>query len=1092
MTNRDDTPTGIDALEPPKRVDTSRAPTQLDFEPIQTPSAPSAPLSSQSALGWMASNSVAANLLMLFLLVGGLVGLLTTKQEVFPEFELDLITVSVPYPGASPFEVEQGIVLAVEERIRGIDGVKRVSSSSGEGSGHVYAELLRDADSDQALADIKAEVDRIQTFPAEAEEPIVSIAKDRRQVVSLIISADQDLQTLHELAEQARADLLRDGKVTQVDVSGLAPLEISVEISRESLQRYGLTLEGVAQTIRGASLELAAGGVDTPGGEVLLRVADRRRRGHELRDIVLAGTAQGGELRLGDIATIRDGFEEQDRYSYYNGRPAVRVTAYRVGDETPSGVSKVVNAYVKELKQRLPESIEVTTWDDDSEILDARIDLLTRNAVMGFFLVIGILALFLDLRLALWVALGIPISFLGSFLMLGSMDVSINMVSLFAFIVTLGMVVDDAIVVGERIYSLVEEGLPAHRAAITAAHELLAPVTFAILTSVVAFAPMFFVPGVMGKIFRVLPAVVISVLLISLVESFLILPAHLSHSRGSQKRKYLILKIIGWLQDRVAWFLEFNIQKIYDPVLRVCLRFRYIAVSVAVALMLVTLGWVASGYVPFNFFPKLAGDIVVADVQLPYGAPLQETREAQRKLERALQKTLKEFEAEDALRGSFTRLGSGNPAHRSLVGKHGSHLVGVEAAFVPSDERGFDTQSFGQAWLKNIPSIPRAESVEVTAEMGPGAGEAVALQLTHPDNEVLAQISSEVEVILAGFSELNNIKNQYSSGKPQFSYQLRPEAKSLGLSANEVARQLRSAFYGAESIREQRGRNEIRIVTRLPPDERRSEYDLEQMRIRTPQGGEVPLREVVELKRGRSATAILREDGRRTITVSGELADGIKSPRPVLDALKGGILDKLREKHPRLEIEFVGAQREQADAFRSLGIGQGLALLVIYGLLAIPFRSYIQPAVVMAVIPFGVVGAVLGHIYAGYSLSIISAFGIVALSGVVVNDSIVLIDAVNRRRAAGDSAFDAIITGGKARFRPILLTSLTTYFGLVPMLAESSVQARFLIPMAVSLGYGILFATVVVLVLVPAIYMIVEDLQAMTKSAVAFLADDED
>ncbi|MCX4247909.1 efflux RND transporter permease subunit [Paraliomyxa miuraensis] len=1036
----------------------------------------------KGALAWMARNHVAANLLMFLMIVGGIFGVLGTKQEVFPEFDLDMITVSVPYPGAAPAEVEQGILLAIEERVRGLDGVKRIKSTAREGSGSVSVELLLDAEPDQVLADVKNEVDRITTFPEQAEQPTVSLAKRRRQVVSLILSGNQDLRALHELAEDARRGLLATGSITQVELEGVPPLEIAVEVPGEELQRYGLTLQQIANEISAASLELPGGGIDTTKGEILVRVSDRRRAGHELEDLVLRGTAKGGQVRLGDIATISDGYEDTDQYSLFGGHPAVRLTAYRVGDETPTQVSKAVRAYAEQLQQRLPEGLHVNVWNDDSEVLQARIDLLTRNATMGLVLVLVVLALFLDMRLAFWVSLGIPTSFLAAFLVLGGTDLSINMITLFAFIVTLGMVVDDAIVVGDRTYSLMDEGYTPRQAAVLAAREMAMPVTFSILTTVAAFAPLFFVPGTMGKVFYMIPTVVVAVLMLSLVESFLVLPAHLGHLRptGTRLPRRGLLGLPGAVRRAVARGLAWTTDQVYRPLAALLIRYRYITFATSLAGFILTVGYVASGKIPFNFFPQLPGDLVIVQARLPYGAAIESTEQVRKELEDALDATIEEFGRQN-VRGVFTRMGQAAPQQGPAAGdaQVGSHLVALEVALVPSQERSFDSEAFSARWQERVPPLPGIEALTFQSSVGPGAGQAVAVQLEHSDTELLAEISEHIVEVLREYPVLRNINNEYSSGKPQLDFRLRPEARSLGLSTNDIARQLRASFFGAEAIREQRGRNELRIMVRLPEQQRSSEHDLDTLMIRTPRGGEVPLHYVAELDRGRAATAIYREDGHRTITVSAELAVGVDSSREVITDLQKNVFPALLEANPGLEIGLAGAQREQAESFAALGKGFVFALIVIFGLLAVPLRSYIQPVIIMAVIPFGFIGAILGHVGLGYGLSIMSAMGLVALSGVVVNDSLVLIDAVNRERSHGKPAMQAIIDGAAGRIRAILLTSLTTFFGLVPMIAETSVQARFLIPMAISLAFGVMFSTFIVLLVVPALYMMIEDLRAL-------------
>ncbi len=1030
----------------------------------------------RGAIAWMARNPVAANLLMVMVLAGGVIGLTQVKQEVFPEFELDMVQVRVVYPGASPEEVEQGIVLAVEEAVRGIDGVKRVLSTSSEGVGLVTVELLISADPETVLADAKAAVDRITSFPAEAEKPEVSSLAFQLEVISLIISGDQSPQTLQAVGERARTDLLALDDVTKVEMFGVRPLEVAIEVPREELESHGLTLDEVARQVTAASLELPGGDIDTRGGEVLVRVDDRRVAGHEFGDVVLRSGAGGAAVRLADIATLTDGYAETDQAVYFEGKPAVQVTAYRVGDETPMQVAGAVRGYAETLRAELPANVGLDVWADDSQLLRGRIDLLLDNARIGLFLVVLILALFLNLRLAFWVSLGIPISFLGAFFFMDGFDLSVNMVTLFAFIVTLGLVVDDAIVVGENIHEKRRQGMKGVDAAVAGAKEMVVPVSFAILTSVAAFAPMFFVPGINGKVFSLIPAVVVLVLLFSWLESFLILPAHLAHSSEGGARTR-IGRLAERVQGAVARALAWHIARVYRPALEQILRFRYAAIATAVALFIVTLGALIGGVVPFSFFPKLEGDLISASARLPYGSPVERTVAVQHELERSVQATIASMHVREDVRGVFTRLGEG-PLQRGPRDT-GGHLVTVEVELVPTEERDFTSAEFSDAWSGEMAELTAVESLIFNASTGPGSGAAVDVRLSHPDTVVLAAASAELTTTLRSYDDLINVNNSHSSGKPQLDFSLRSEAHELGLTSSDVARQLRSAFFGAEALREQRGRNEIKVMARLPDDQRGSEFDLERLRIRTPAGGFVPLSYVADAERGRAPTAIFREDGRRNVNVSAELGAGVKSSRDVLTSLDGDVFPPLRERYPGLEVDLVGEQREQGEVFAALGGGYLLALLAMYGLLAVPFRSYAQPLIIMSAIPFGLVGAVAGHVVMGYELSVISIFGIVALSGVVVNDSLVLIDTVNRRRREGASALDAVMFAGQRRFRPILLTSLTTFFGLAPMIFETSVQARFLIPMAISLGFGILFATFLVLGIVPSLYMALEDVKGL-------------
>jgi len=1047
-------------------------------------------------VAWMASNSVAANLLMIIILLGGALGVGRIKQEVFPSFDLDLVRVTVPYPGASPEEVEQGIVLAIEEAVRGVDGVKRVSSAASEGAGNVSVELLIEADPDRVLADVKSAVDRIRSFPAEAEDPQVAIASRQQRVIDLVIAGDQDLQVLQDIAERARLDLLKSPEVTQVSIQGVPASEISIEISREKLEEFGLTLQDVANQIRLASLELPGGTLKTGSGELLVRLSDRRRTGSEFGEMVLRATAGGGTVRLADVATIRDGYAESDQASYFNGQRAVRVSAYRVGSETPQSVADAVKAYIPELREGVPANIELALWNDDSKMLRGRIDLLVRNAASGLLLVLAVLALFLNLRLAFWVALGIPISFLGTFLLMPSFDLTINMVSLFALIVVLGMVVDDAIIIGEAGFSKMKPGKDKLEAAIEGASEMTTPVSFAILTTIAAFFPLLLIPGLFGKIFRIIPMMVILVLFFSLVESFFILPAHLGHEGGFFARllRRLYIKpvldflwfpfgfVLNWLQEKVAAGLRWNIDRIYRPVVQFAIGWRYAVLATAIAFLLMGVGIVGSGLVPFSFFPALEGEVISATVKFPYGTNVARAKAAGEALQRSAEQTVGEMSVAEGVNGMYLKVAEGPTAGGPGGGaaETGGHIVSYEVNLVTAEERDFTAEAFKDAWLANFPEIMGTESIVFTSAAGPSAGAAVALQLSHRNVEVLGRASAEVAETLGAYSDLTNIENGFSSGKQQLDFKLKEAvATPLGLTSQMVASQIRTAFYGAEALREQRGRNELKVMVRLPEDQRVSEHDLEALEIRTPVGGFVPLGQVAEFTRNQAPTTIDREDGRRVVTVGGALAQGVRSPQNMLAAVNDELMPAIKANYPGIEIELVGEQREQGEVFSSLGPNFLMAMFVIYSLLAIPLKSYIQPVVIMSAIPFGFVGAILGHLIMGYSLSFVSALGIIALAGVVVNDSLVLVDTTNRYRALGATAWDAVVQAGMRRFRPILLTSLTTFFGLLPMIFEQSVQAKFLIPMAISLGFGVLFATFIILLLVPSLYIMVEDLKVL-------------
>lgn len=1028
------------------------------------------------AIAWMARNPVAANLLMALCLLGGLFGITRTKMEVFPDFDLDFITVSVPYPGASPNEVEQGVILAVEEAVRSIDGVKHITSTAGEGFGLVQVELQLGENVDRALSDAKSAVDSIRSFPADVEEPIVSVPNRSQSVISLILSGDIPLTTLHELAEQARFRLLAHPNISQVDLQGVPPLELSVEVERGTLEQLGLSLDDIATQIRLSSIELPGGSVETDAGERLVRVADRRGSADAIRDIVVRANNAGALVRLGDVATVSMGYEDTKQASSFDGHPAVRLVANRSGDETPQAVAEAARSVMAELRAEWPDSVSLDIWDDDSVLLADRIELLVRNGQLGLLLVLIVLALFMDLRLAFWVGLGIPISFLGASMLMPNLGLSINMITLFGFIVTLGMVVDDAIVVGENAFEKTERGVDPLTASIDGAREMVLPVSFAIFTTIAAFSPLFFVPGVMGKIFRLFPMVIVAVLFISLIESFFILPAHLAHSKPRPQEGRLS-RLLARPRTAISRALHAFTEGAFSRTLSLALHRRYAAVATGVGAFIVAATLVASGLVPFSFFPIIEGDVVTASARLPYGAPEADREHVRRAMEAARRDAVAGLDASQQVSGTFTKLGEGRQPRGPGSGapETGSHLVTIEMELVPSKEREFSAVEMAHAWQEAMPPMAGLESLIFSGQSGPASGTAVDLQLSHTDEQVLADASTQLADALRGYRELRNITNTYAAGKTQFDYRLRPEAQTLGVHSTTIARQIRSSFYGAEALREQQGRNEVRIMVRLPAHERRSEFDLDQLRIKTAGGGFAPLSSLAEVTRNRSATNIQRRDGVRVVNVQADLQPFAPSARPILESLSQTVLPEIQQQHPGLKVQPAGQSEAQSESLSALGANYGLAMLAIYALLAVPFRSYTQPLVVMSAIPFGFIGAIVGHLIMGFELSLISVFGIVALSGVVVNDSLVLLDTTNRLAADGATPTEAIVGASKRRLRPILLTSLTTFFGLVPMIFETSTQARFLIPMAVSLGFGILFATVIILLLVPALFLIQHD-----------------
>ncbi len=1027
--------------------------------------------SSKGPIAWMAGNSVASNLLMLILLIGGLFFMGQIKQEVFPEFDTDQVTISVAYSGASPAEVEQGIILAVEEAISGLEGVDEISSSANEGRGTVTVSLLNGGDLQKLAQDIQSEIDRISTFPDEAEQPTVETVSRKRDVVSLVLYGDQSEQVLHRLADDFRNTLLQNPAITQVELKGTRPLEISIEIPQEKLRAYNLTLDGVAQTLSAAAIELPGGGIKTTAGEILMRMQERRDYGVDFAKLPVLTDNNGTQLLLEDIAVINDGFEETDRYAEYNGKRAMMIDVYRVGDQTPIEVAEAAKAEMERFRQQLPPGVEVTAMNDRSEVFKQRRDLLLNNAYLGLALVLVLLGLFLETRLAFWVTMGIPISFLGAFLVLPLLGVSINMISMFAFIVALGIVVDDAIVVGENVYKFRQQGLSPLQAAVAGAREVAMPVTFSILTNVAAFMPLYFIPGTMGKIFQVIPVVVVTVFIVSLIESLFVLPAHLAHLK--ENRRGGPLGKLHNFQQRFSTGFSRLIKQRYAPFLELLLRYRYMTVAVAVAVLILTASLVVSGRMGMTMFPKIEADFAQVQVALPYGSAIEQTEAVRDRLLDSAAQVAEKYPDQALVLGTFADLG------RSVNGTSGSHTLDIQVYLVDPQDRAISTAEFTQEWRQMTGEISGLETITFQSDSGgPGSGKALTLELSHGNLETLEQAGQDLAEVLAGYPIVKDINDGFAPGKEQLDFSMRPEGLSLGLSARQVALQVRNAYDGAEVLQQQRGRNEVTVTVRRPKSERISEYDLEEMILRNSSGVEIPLREAVDIERGRAYTSIDRSAGRRVISVTADVRPASQAGQ-IKSALLADALPQLAERYPGLAYSFAGKQADMAESMTSLYQGLGLALLVIYGLLAIPFRSYLQPAIIMFSIPFGIVGAVIGHLLLGYSLSVMSMFGVVALSGVVVNDSLVLIDFANRQRRSGASAFIAVVEAGALRFRPILLTTLTTFCGLMPMIFETSRQARFLIPMAISLGFGILFATLIALLLVPCLYLIVEDVRQL-------------
>ncbi len=1023
--------------------------------------------SKSGVIGWMVHNRVTPNLIMLLLLIGGLLTYTHgVTKEVFPSFDIDSVTVRVPYAGASPEEIEQGIILVIEEAIRGLDGIDEVIATANEGSGQVVAELLEGVDRQVVFQDIQQEINRITTFPDDAEEPIISLNVRRRDVLELQIYGNVGESDLRESVEMVRDALLQNEDITQVDLNGARDREILIEIPQEALRRYGLTLQQISERLQTESTEVPAGSIDTASGDVLVRIDQRSDWASEFAGIPIVTTESGGIVRLVDIATVREGFEDTDVFSNYNGLPAIEIKIYRIGDQTPASVANAAYDTMAEIEASLPPNVSWGVTDDDADLFKERRDLLLKNIGMGLVIVLVVLGLFLELRLAFWVMMGIPISFLGTILLLPFAGMSINMISMFAFLISLGIVVDDAIVVGENVYEYRQRGLSAVDAAIQGARDVGKPVYFAVITNIVAFIPLAMIPGFLGKIWGVIPVVVCTAFALSLVESLYILPSHLAHSAGEHR-----LSIFRWIdrkQQAFSLLVRNFIYKIYGPILDLCLRQRAFTLSIAIAILLVSLGYVQSGRLGLILMPRVEADQAVASATLPVGSPLEHMMEVEQALLDSAYGVAEASGGDDLVTGYTSSIND--------------NAVEVSVLLTSSDIRPHSTTEVTRRWREATPSMPLLETLKFESDRGgPGGGAAISIDLSHRDTATLERAAERLGALLEEFGSVSDVDNGVAAGKQQLNFQINDYGRSLGLTGASLGRQLRDAYQGSEAIKQQRGRSEVTVRLRLPDSERVSEYDLEQFVVKSPDGVEVPLTDVATLTRGNAYTEITRTDGRRTTSVTADVTP-IDQSTSIKSALTATILPELMNDFPGLTWTWAGRQADLAESMSALGSGLLIALCIIYFLLAMAFSSYMQPLIVMAAIPFGVIGAIIGHVIMGYSMSSISMMGVIALSGVVVNDSLVLIVKANQIRSDQNvTATEAIHMAGVRRFRPIILTTLTTFGGLAPMIFETSRQARFMIPMAISLGFGILVATAITLIVVPALFVVVDDVNRFSR-----------
>ena len=1056
----------------------------------------------RNLIKWFSRNNVAANFIMALVLLAGISTWLKLKKEIFPETSTNVVSVSIPYPGATPEEVEKGVCIPIEEALRDLQGIDVMRSTAANSYGVVYVEVSSDSEVRDVLDDMKTRVDAIDNFAENIESPVYEEVLIKNQVLTVAISADANEQTLRGYADRIRNGMLShvpkkpdnwldkfissfsgEAGVSQVELTGIRPYEISIELSEDAMNAYGVSFDDVATAVRASSIDLPGGAVRTEAGEILIKTESKRYSAEQFEGIAVISRADGTVVPLSSIANVIDGFEDVDLTSRFNGKNAATLQVFRVGNEDTLKVANAAISYLQSIRNDLPADVSIEIWNDNSKYLKGRLNLLKKNAIWGLILVLIILSLFLRPSLAALVTLGIPVSFTGAIWMMPYTDISINMITLFAFILVLGIVVDDAIVVGENVFKRMRAGECPKLASWRGTHEVGIVVIFGVLTTAAAFTPMLGISGVSGKIWRNIPWIVIPTLLFSLVQSKLILPAHLALLKPIKpnEKQNIILRF----QSKVSDGMEIFVDRIYRPTLKLALQGRYIVVTVFVSLFLISVGLIVGERIKWEFFPEVEAEIISTKVKMIEGVAFESTSEAVLKIEEAAKKldqNYREKYGEPLIKNMLATVGS-QPFKTgfSPITPTGDNLGEVAIEILPGSDRSVTARELAAEWRVITGSIPAASEVSFQSQSA-GSGNAIDLELSGDNMEDLLEATELVKRKLSEIEGIIDISDSNVLGKRQVSLKsLLPEGESTGLRLSDVGKQMRQAFYGEEVQRLQRGRDEVKVMVRYPKKNRLSIDDVETMKIRTKGGNKVPLSSLVELEEGRSKSVIRRTERLRAIRIAADIDRG----NPNANAnqarrnLENNMLSEFGELYPGIKYEFYGEQKDQAQSMEELQTSSLFALLVVFVLMAIPLGSYIQPGIVMSVIPFGIVGAIIGHILMGANISIMSMCGIVALSGVVVNDSLVLVDYVNRHRIRGKSIVEAAWEAGAARFRPIVLTSLTTFAGLSPMLFETDLQAKFLIPMAISLGFGILFATFITLILVPCVYLLLEDLKSL-------------
>jgi multidrug efflux pump subunit AcrB len=957
-----------------------------------------------------------------------------------------------------------------------------------ENGGHAVIEVKDSYDSSEVYDKVRNAVDSISTFPRDAEKPVISEVTMRREVIYLALSGHLPERTLKEWAEETKDELQRLPGVSQVTIFGTRDYEVGIEVSEERLREYGLTFGQVAGAVRQGSLNMSAGVLRTKGQEIRLRTVGRKYTAEDFSKIVLLARPDGEIITLDRIANIRDEFVEDPVLATFNGEPCVLVACFKTREEDAIGIADEVHKYVSAKQSALPPGIKMSIWSDRAEMIQARLNMMRYNGIQGLIIVVVLLWLLMDARLSFFVALGIPISFGGALAIMYMRGDTLNMLSLFGLIMVLGMLVDDAIVVGEAIHFHRQRGEPPLEAAMKGVEEVGLPVTGAVITTIVAFIPLMFVGGVMGKFIAIIPIAVIACLAVSLFESLFLLPAHLNNlpdlsgsiANGDTRRHPL--KRLRWaFSDGMNWFIE----RLYSPFVALALRHRYVSLCVALSVALLTMGLVRGGMIKFEVFSKVDGNDLVASVEFPRGTPISVTEDAVRQTEEAFRRlapAIKTSSGQPLIKNIYRAAGQSGDGFEV---RSGSHLGEVRVELLPSEHRGIHSEDLNVAWAAETGTIPGALSQTFQSVSGGGPpGAPIEVWLQGEDMGLLLDAAADVKEKLRTYAGLYQIADDYRPGKIEARINLKPEARTLGLTLDDLARQVYAGFFGEEAVRIQRGRDDVRVKVRYTLDERSTLAELDQVRIRTAQGREVPFFSVADVEFGLGYSTITRVDGLRRVAVTSEVDTNEANAEEVLADLRTTFMPQLEAKYPGLLWAFEGAKKNSRDALGTLQIGFPMALFGIFMIIATIFRSYLQPAVIMFIVPFGMIGALFGHLFFGLTVTLMSMFGIVALAGVVVNDAIVLVDCVNANLGKGIPVMDALRMAGARRFRAIFLTSATTVGGLFTLIFSRDMQAQFLKPMAISLAVGLIFCTLLTLLFIPCLLAILNDFRRIAHALI--------